>query len=305
VHDDFHQPKVSTDMFAAGAARFLFGVCKKVLIADSVGAIATAAFAVSPDQQTFAIAWLGAIAFSIQIYFDFSAYSDMAIGLAQMFGIRFLENFNHPYAASTITEFWRRWHISLSTWFRDYLYIPLGGNRKGVRRTYINLSIVFLATGIWHGAAWTFVLWGAWHGAFLIFERVVWGNGAHAIRSERLRLFYLFPAVIFSWVLFQAHDLAQFGGMAWAMLKPLGHNAFAISGGLVAALSPQNILALGVSTALVLMQDRFLPLGPTLGRVGANSRFRAFRLIFIAAAALVSLIFVIPQDFSPFLYFRF
>ena len=187
---DYHNPKVSLDNAAAGAARFAHGLFKKVVIADSAGAITDACFATSGGDLTAGVAWLGALAYTVQIYFDFSAYSDMAIGLAAMCGIRMDENFDRPYTSSTITEFWRRWHISLSSWFRDYLYIPLGGNKGGYLNTYRNLIIVFLVTGLWHGAAWSFILWGLYHGIFMILERLRLGKSAAQVDSLAARYLY-------------------------------------------------------------------------------------------------------------------
>ena len=161
----------NAEMFSEGAGRFIIGLSKKAILANTLGAVATNIM--SEDLQTMGagVAWIGAIFYTLQIYFDFSGYSDMAIGLGKIFGFHFSENFNYPYISKSIREFWRRWHISLSSWFRDYLYIPLGGSRRG--NVYLHLLIVFLATGIWHGAAWGFVLWGLWHGFFIIAERMV------------------------------------------------------------------------------------------------------------------------------------
>src|SRR6185503_489514 len=157
---------------------------KKVLVANTVARSADAIFALPATDLTTSVAWAGTIFYTLQIYFDFSAYSDMAIGLGRMFGFRFLENFDYPYVASSITEFWRRWHISLSRWFRDYLYVPLGGNRRGRTRTYVNLVVVFFLCGVWHGAAWTFVVWGLFHGLFLVVERA--GLGDRLERAPRV-----------------------------------------------------------------------------------------------------------------------
>lgn len=157
---------------AEGLRRFIIGLSKKVLISNTMAVTADALFAAGAGELNILSAWIAAIAYMLQIYFDFSGYSDMAIGLGHMFGFRFLENFRYPYISANIQEFWRRWHISLSTWFKEYLYIPLGGNRKGKARTCLNKMIVFFSTGLWHGANWTFVLWGLWHGVFLLFEQV-------------------------------------------------------------------------------------------------------------------------------------
>ncbi len=171
VENEIDKRKVNVDDFAFGARRFIMGLGKKALIANSMAVTADSIWEQGISNNTVAIAWLGAIAYGIQIFFDFSGYSDMAIGLGRMFGFHFSENFNLPYISRSVTEFWRRWHISLSTWFRDYVYIPLGGNRKGAFATYRNLLIIFLLTGIWHGAAWHYIFWGVWHGLFMLLER--------------------------------------------------------------------------------------------------------------------------------------
>ena len=193
-----------------GIKRFIIGLSKKMLIANTFGEVADKIFSQAPDSFSPGIAWLGAISYTLQIFFDFSGYSDMAIGLGAVFGFRFPENFNYPYISKTITEFWRRWHISLSSWFREYLYIPLGGNRKGAKRTYINLALVFLATGFWHGAAWNFIVWGAWNGFFVIIERFFGLNRKDIQRPKYQRFllhFYCILAFIIGWVLFRAPDL--------------------------------------------------------------------------------------------------
>ncbi len=193
--------------FAWGARRFVLGLGKKVLIANTLGRTADQIFALPAAELTMPLAWLGLVCYTLQIYFDFSGYSDMAIGLMRMFGFRILENFNYPYIASSIREFWRRWHISLSNWFRDYLYIPLGGNQRGRRRAYANLVIVFLLCGLWHGASWPFVLWGAWHGIFLVLERA--GFDRVLARTGPFAHLYALLAVMGGWVLFRCETLPQ------------------------------------------------------------------------------------------------
>ena len=186
----------------------MIGLAKKVLVANSVAVTADAIFAVPDRELTFALAWLGALCYTLQIYFDFSGYSDMAIGLAKLFGIDFLENFNYPYTARSLTEFWRRWHISLSTWFRDYLYIPMGGNRLGPVRTYVNLLVVFFLCGLWHGASWNFAAWGLFHGAFLVLERRGLGRVIDSLWVPARHL-YTILAVTIGWILFRADNLHQ------------------------------------------------------------------------------------------------
>ncbi len=191
-----------------GAKRFIVGLAKKMLLANTLGAVADNIFAMSPSDMGIAVAWLGAIAYSLQLFYDFSGYSDMAIGLGAIFGFKFLENFNYPYISKSITEFWRRWHISLSTWFKEYLYIPLGGNRVSRARNLMNLGIVFLATGIWHGASWNFIIWGIWHGAFIIMEKI---TGIHKrVGGWALSTFqhlYTMLAFVVGWVMFRADDM--------------------------------------------------------------------------------------------------
>ncbi len=206
----------SLELVRSGFERFSLGLAKKVLVADSVAIPADAIFGLPGDQLSTSLAWLGACAYTLQIYFDFSGYSDMAIGLGRMIGFRFKENFNQPYLSASFTEFWTRWHISLSSWLRDYLYIPLGGNRRGRRRAMLNLLIVFVLSGLWHGAAWTFVLWGAFHGLIVTLERLA---GA---RRERLPLALqhatTLPLLVMSWVLFRAGSVGQVADFFTAML---------------------------------------------------------------------------------------
>jgi alginate O-acetyltransferase complex protein AlgI len=214
--------------FAYGVRRFILGLGKKVLIANTLGHVADQLFALPASEMTTPLAWLGLVCYTLQIYFDFSGYSDMAIGLMRMFGFRILENFNYPYISQSIREFWRRWHISLSNFFRDYLYIPLGGNQRGTARGYVNLVIVFLLCGLWHGASWPFVVWGIWHGLFLVAERA--GLDSLLARIGPLRHVYALAAVMGGWVLFRCetftHALdyyaALFGGATGdALHRPL------------------------------------------------------------------------------------
>jgi len=195
------------DKLVYGIKRFIVGLAKKVLIANTLGAVVDTIFNTPADSFSPTIAWMGAFAYSFQLFYDFSGYSDMAIGLGSIFGFKFLENFNYPYISKSITEFWRRWHISLSSWFKNYLYIPLGGNRKGSVRTYVNLFVVFLATGIWHGASWNFIVWGLWHGIFNIFEKL---TGWHKIENKKLALLqhlYALVIILIGWVIFRAENL--------------------------------------------------------------------------------------------------
>jgi alginate O-acetyltransferase complex protein AlgI len=198
--------RVTAEDISYGAYRFLVGLAKKVLIANSLAGFVDYAFALHVDNMTAGIAWLAVFCYTLQIYFDFSGYSDMAIGLGRMFGFHFLENFDFPYISKSIREFWRRWHISLSSWFRDYLYIPLGGNRNSPLRTYLNLVVVFFLCGLWHGASWNFVIWGLFHGLFLILERTAFGRFQNKWPSL-LRFAYTLTLVMIAWVFFRAETL--------------------------------------------------------------------------------------------------
>jgi alginate O-acetyltransferase complex protein AlgI len=197
---------INREGFATGIRRFIVGLGKKMLIAHVVAVPVDQIFALPANQLTVGLAWLGVICYALQIYFDFSGYSDMAIGLGLMFGFRFLENFNYPYISQSIQEFWRRWHISLSNWFRDYLYIPLGGNRCAPWRVYFNLITVFFLCGLWHGASWTFAIWGLYHGAFLVIERLGFGRWL-ARRWQPVRHLYAVLVVMAGWVLFRAETI--------------------------------------------------------------------------------------------------
>ena len=202
---------VNFDKVNLGVKRFIIGLSKKVLIANTMGAIADKIFIQDPHNFSHVIAWLGSFAYTFQLYFDFSGYSDMAIGLGLIFGFKFMENFNYPYISKSITEFWRRWHISLSTWFKQYVYISLGGNRAGKLKTVRNLGIVFLLTGIWHGAQWTFVIWGIWHGTFIILEKILnikeFDEKPHSLLVNIMRHIYCILAFVIGWVIFRADNI--------------------------------------------------------------------------------------------------
>lgn len=196
---------ITSDLFKLGIKRFIIGFAKKVIIANNVGLIADKVFAIPVNDLSTSLTWIGVLCYTLQIYYDFSGYSDMAIGLGKMFGFNFKENFNHPYISKSVADFWRRWHISLSSWFKDYLYIPLGGNRKGKYRTYVNLLIVFSVTGLWHGASWSFVVWGLFHGFFIIIEKI--NPFKLSTKFDIFRRVYLLIVVMIGWVLFRADNL--------------------------------------------------------------------------------------------------
>lgn len=300
VHDQIDSRLTTVDDFAYGVRRFIMGLGKKVIIANTLGQVADNIFSLSADQNTSAIAWVGAICYTFQIYFDFSGYSDMAIGLARMFGFKFKENFDFPYVSKSVTEFWRRWHISLSSWFRDYLYIPLGGNRRG--NVYFNLLIVFFVTGLWHGAAWNFVIWGLWHGLFLIVERILKNKGFD-IRSLKIASwFYTTLIVIIGWVLFRASNLTQ----AINYLKVM----FGFSNSTNAAFSVGYYLSPTVITTLVLAVIASIPISKyfknTIGDFGEHSIFSMIiQNMYAIIILIISMMFLATSTYNPFIYFRF
>ena len=289
------------DDIAAGFPRFALGLCKKVIIADSLSPLADACFSTPNGEMTFAVAWVGALTYTLQLYFDFSGYSDMAIGLGRMLGFRLPENFARPYSSVTVTEFWRRWHMSLSRWFRDYVYIPLGGNRHGSARTYRNLCIVFVLTGFWHGANWTFLVWGLYHGALLIIER-----GFHLDRPPThaghvvLRRALTMLLVILGWVFFRSTDMSQALTMIGHMLLP----DFTGTTDLVTeAFTNQRLVILLLALAIV-----FLPAHPVTGPMLESSRSRtatALRVTVMTAGLFYATILTAAGTFSPFLYYQF
>jgi alginate O-acetyltransferase complex protein AlgI len=209
IRDQIKVRQISTDGFVKGIRRFIVGLAKKVLIADTMAVVVDRVFSIGNSDMTSSVAWIGAIAFTFEIYFDFSGYSDMAIGLGKMLGFNYKENFNYPYISRSVREFWRRWHISLSTWFRDYLYYPLGGNQFGKFRTYINLLIVFALCGLWHGASWIFLAWGLYHGLFLMFERTRVFKTLWEKFPVLIQVAYTLLITIVGWVLFRSSSFAQ------------------------------------------------------------------------------------------------
>ncbi|MGB6269092.1 MAG: MBOAT family O-acyltransferase [Olleya sp.] len=208
IEAELQHKNINLESLYNGCKRFIIGLSKKMLIANNCAFFADAAFSLPNNELSMLVAWLGIICYALQIYFDFSGYSDMAIGLGLMFGFTFPENFNYPYISKSVKDFWRRWHITLSNWFKDYLYIPLGGNRNGATKTYLNLVIVFGLTGLWHGASWTFLIWGLWHGLFLIIERLGLDKVLKKNHSS-LSYIYTLLVVLIGWVFFRSDTLSQ------------------------------------------------------------------------------------------------
>jgi alginate O-acetyltransferase complex protein AlgI len=299
IYKQIQQRSTNIDRIFSGTLRFVEGFIKKVLLANAMAGVADSVFDMQLNNMHAGLAWVGAIAYSFQIYLDFSAYSDMAIGLAKIFGFDLLENFNFPYKAKTIQDFWRRWHISLSSWFRDYVYIPLGGNRKGNKRTYVNLLIIFFVCGLWHGAAWTFVVWGLWHGMFLIFERRKFGELINRLPNFISRI-YVLLMVIIGWVVFRSETLSfalsylkimfvptQFNGVIWIKIRELLQNDVLIAT-VFAILSGFGILTW--------IKKKMYAVGKTLQNVYVG----------IAVILFVLSIFTLYSDgYNPFIYFRF
>ena len=299
--------RVTSADFAAGAERFLYGLAKKVLLANPLGLVADKIFALPAAELSPSLCWLGALCYTFQIYYDFSGYSDMAIGLGRMFGFHFLENFNYPYIARSIREFWRRWHISLSTWFRDYLYIPLGGNRHGAVRTGANLLLVFLLCGLWHGASWTFLIWGVYHGFFLVLERVPAVRRLLDRLPAPLQHAYVLLVVLVGWVFFRAdtfaHALAYLQAMVDFSREPLFNSQ------LFLALNNEFSLTLGAAVigsaplfALLRRWRAGRPIvpAPAMRRLAATARVGSLGFVLVYSIAAV-----LGGAHNPFLYFRF
>jgi len=295
--DQFSMRTHTVDKFTEGAQRFMQGFIKKVFIADSIAPLADAAFAL--ENPSAGDAWLGALAYTAQLYFDFSGYSDMAIGLGLMMGFRFIENFNQPYISQSITEFWRRWHISLSTWLRVYLYIPLGGNRHGTFHTYKNLFLTMLLGGLWHGANWTFVCWGAWHGLILGVERYL-GIGkpgpGFKFTSWGITMFL----VIIGWVMFRATDVGEAVKMYMAMF---GSMDYSLHAEYRSGISLMQIYILALSYVIILyfgLRDFFNhKVVLVINRVSPVVQPLVLPIFIISIFKLAS------QSYSPFLYFQF
>jgi alginate O-acetyltransferase complex protein AlgI len=293
VADMLSNRKHSVDLFTRGMALFMLGFAKKILLANSAGMVADAVFrANTPD---FASAWWGILAYHFQIYFDFCGYSDMAVGLARMLGIEFIKNFNAPYHSTSITMFWKRWHISLSTFIMDYLYIPLGGNRRGTARTYANLVIVFFLCGLWHGAKMTFVIWGVFQGVFMIVERMRGKKGLFDGLPLWLQILLTNIIVMFSWSIFRSPSLAQ-GLDYWKSMLGLAHAA--ASSPLLHAVifTPRNFVAMAVCAVAVWQ---------TVQAHDWVKNMTAAKTAIILAVFVYAVCMMFTQTYNPFLYFQF
>ncbi|MBQ4562360.1 MAG: MBOAT family protein [Clostridia bacterium] len=289
--------KHTLEKFAEGVEVFIIGLAKKVIFANLLGEVATSLMETNVGMIGTSHAWLGAICYTMQIFYDFSGYSEMAIGLGKMFGFEFMQNFNFPYISRSITEFWRRWHISLSGWFRDYLYIPLGGNRRG--NVYFNLFVVFLATGIWHGAAWGFVIWGLWHGAFMLIERILKKHPLSVrlpkFLSGALGWVYSMLVVIFGWVLFRIVDLPATLDYIKLMLG-IGNPEY-VRYGVMYYLNARTL------TVLIAAVICCFPWKNIIKPKGAW--FTVFKRIALTALFVISFMLITNSTYNPFIYFRF
>lgn len=294
IENEIQSRKSSLDDVCYGIERFILGFAKKIIIANQMGMLADIVF----DEGTAytPVAWLGAIAYMFQIYFDFSAYSDMAIGLGRIFGFHFLENFNFPYVSKSIKEFWSRWHISLSTWFRDYVYIPLGGNRKGPMRHFINMGIVWALTGFWHGAEWTFLFWGLYYFVFLAIEKFIIRDRLERIPSL-LRHIATLLIVLIGWVLFRSENMGAFADMVGTMFS-------------------FNFDAMGLAEARLYVETYFVyfiaavifstPIYYRIcGRFENSTVFAVIKYAGLLCLMLVSVMFLAHSSYNPFIYFRF
>ncbi len=282
---------------ARGMIRFSMGLAKKVIISNTVAAVCDGIFGSTNTVPAFT-AWVGVICYALQIYFDFSGYSDMAIGMGHMLGFDFLENFNYPYVSCSVQEFWRRWHISLSSWFRDYLYIPLGGNRRGKVRTYINLIIVFACTGLWHGASFSFIVWGLWHGLFLVIERLGFKKALDKL-PKFIGWIYTVLVVLVGWVFFRADTLP-------AAMKYLGE-MFSFTGGVSNGMAQFDNLSFIITViALVLCTPVYQLVKGKLEKTEGGKK-AAFVIGAVLATVLfiLSVIFLTGSGYNPFIYFRF
>lgn len=289
----------SVSGFVYGIQRFIIGLFKKVMIANNIGLLWETIIAGNLDTLPAATAWLGAISFSFQIYFDFSGYSDMAIGLGEMIGFHFLENFDHPYISKSITEFWRRWHISLSTWFKEYIYIPLGGSKKGIAKQIRNLLIVWGITGFWHGASWNFILWGLYFGILLIIEKLFLLKFLEKTKPIVRHLYTLF-LVIISWVIFAFEDMTQIAQYLKAMF---GFNQAGISNAETLYLLSNYILLLIICVLLSIEWKKTKIAALFTSNTGWVHP--CFNIFLFAALFIVSISFLIGDTYNPFLYFRF
>lgn len=295
IVSEIHERCMSPKDFKDGVVRFSYGLGKKVLIANVIATMVDSIYSMSPSEISVSTAWLVSIGYTFQIFFDFSGYSDMAIGLGRMFGFHFEENFNYPYISKSITEFWRRWHISLSRWFRDYIYIPLGGNRKSLKRQILNLAIVWICTGVWHGANWTFIFWGIIYGVFVILEKLLRFDERNvpAIISH----IYTLIVVNFLWVLFRAENI-QAAVAHIKVMMGIGANPLWDDTAAFYLLENYTVLILAIIVSIPIIKT--LNQKPKFSRV-----FTAIRPFFVLLVLLLCIAYMVKGSYNPFIYFNF
>lgn len=310
IVDQIKQRSIKFNDFAKGVQRFIIGLGKKVLIANTLASSVDQIFSLPPQELTMPIAWLGIACYTLQIYFDFSGYTDMAIGIGRMFGFSFLENFNYPYISRSIQEFWRRWHISLSTWFRDYLYIPLGGSRQGSMRTNINLPTVFFLVGLWHGASWNFIVWGLYYGIFLVMERL--GLSGLLMRIWKpLRHIYVIFVVLIGWVFFRAETLQYAAGYLSAMFGLVQHGVikYPLSMYIDRELILSFTIAVICSTPILafIRYHKEILLNKSSGIVAffLEIFFGFTQTVTLVSILTLSIIYLSGNTYNPFIYFKF
>ena len=297
IADQLGTRTLSVEGFVEGLRRFLIGLAKKVLIADTLQEVVDPIFKLSSGELGFYNAWVGLICFTLQIYFDFSGYSDMAIGLARMMGFRLLENFNMPYISQSFTEFWRRWHISLSTWIREYLYIPLGGNRVSSARMYTNLLLCFFLCGLWHGASWTFVVWGLYHGLFLVFDKIFWLDFQKSLPRVFNNLI-TFLLIMIGWGIFRAESLTQASYYLSALLglSPSEGTFIYLNGNIKVS------VIVGLAICFRSAIPRFEQVLALYNRTPWKQEYELAITLVLLIASIAKLA---TTSFTPFLYFRF
>lgn len=302
VADSLHDRPIDVNRISYGVKRFVMGLAKKVLLANNAGELWEIISVMDYGSMSVLSAWLGAVAFAFQIYFDFSGYSDMAIGLGAILGFHFPENFNYPYLSASVTEFWRRWHISLGSWFREYVYIPLGGNRKGLKRQMLNIFIVWALTGIWHGAAVNFLIWGLWFAVFLILEKLFLGKVLDGLPKLFSRI-YTGLVVLFGWVLFSLETMDGIWGYLKAMLN-LNQGSLLDAKGLYLGGEYLILLVVAAVASTPMISGWIEKLKNS--RTGyAMAVYRLGEKVIPPALLLLSIAYIVEASYNPFLYFRF
>ncbi len=301
IQEQLHDRRLTLEGFEQGMLRFMMGLFKKVLIANQAGALWEEIRVLGAADTSVATAWLGALCFTLQLYFDFSAYSDMAIGMGHMLGFHYNENFNYPLTAVSVTDFWRRWHISLSTWFRDYVYIPLGGNRRGVPRHLFNIAVVWFLTGMWHGASWNFILWGVYYGILLMLEKYVWGKTL-AKFPKWIQHAYAFLIVVFGFVIFAITDFGELGRYI-ALLFSFATNTLADTRFLW-YLGNYGVVLVAACVLMCPVYPWLCRKASTLSR-GKGCVLSVFAGIGMLLLFILSTAYMVSDTYNPFLYFRF